>query len=57
MRDFIISTDSTEDLPKSYLEENNISVHPLYYIIDKRGYIPGVSDMPIKDFYQMVKNG
>ena len=34
MKNFIISTDSTVDLPKSYLEENNISIHPLYYYID-----------------------
>ena len=29
MRNFIISTDSTGDLPSSYLKENNISIHPL----------------------------
>lgn len=57
MRDFIISTDSTADLPESYLKENNVSVHPLYYIIDEKEYIPGILDMPIKDFYQMMKNG
>ena len=52
MRDFIISTDSTADLPTKYLEENNIVVHPLYYIVDGKEYIPGVDDMPVKDFYQ-----
>ena len=57
MRDFIISTDSTADLPESYLKENNISVHPLYYIIDRKEYIPGVIDIPVKDFYQNMKNG
>lgn len=57
MRNFIISTDSTGDLPSSYLEENNILVHPLYYIVDGEEYIPGVKDMPIKDFYQALKNG
>ena len=38
MRDFIISTDSTADLPTKYLEENNIVVHPLYYIVDGKEY-------------------
>ena len=57
MRNFIISTDSTGDLPSSYLKENNISIHPLYYILDAEEYIPGVKDMPVKDFYQALKNG
>ena len=52
MREFIISTDSTNDLPETYLKENNIAVHPLYYIIDDREYIPGVEDMPVKEFYR-----
>lgn len=57
MRNFIISTDSTGDLPKEYLKENNISIHPLYYIVDEIEYIPGVKDMPVKDFYQALKDG
>ena len=57
MRDFIISTDSTADLPTKYLEENNIVVHPLYYIVDGKEYIPGVDDMPVKDFYQALRDG
>lgn len=55
--EFIISTDSTEDLPETYLKENNISVHPLYYIVDNEEYIPGVKDMPVKDFYRSLKEG
>ena len=57
MRDFIISTGSTADLPTKYLEENNIVVHPLYYIVDGKEYIPGVDDMPVKDFYQALRDG
>ncbi len=57
MRDFIISTDSTEDLPDTYLKENNIAVLPLYYIVDEKEYIPGVEDMPVKEFYQALKDG
>ena len=57
MREFIISTDSTNDLPEAYLKENNIAVHPLYYIIDDKEYIPGVEDMPVKEFYRALKEG
>lgn len=57
MRDFIISTDSTADLPVKYLEENNVSVHPLYYIVDGKEYIPGIDDMTVKDFYQALRDG
>lgn len=57
MRKFIISTDSTDDLPETYLKENNISVHPLYYIVDDEEYIPGTKDMPVKDFYKALKEG
>lgn len=57
MKKFIISTDSTEDLPETYLKENNISIHPLYYIIEDKEYIPGVDDMPVKDFYKALKEG
>ena len=57
MREFIISTDSTNDLPETYLKENNIAVHPLYYIIDDKEYIPGVEDMPVKEFYRALKEG
>ena len=57
MREFIISTDSTNDLPETYLKENNIAVHPLYYIIDDKEYIPGVEDMPVKEFYRSLKEG
>lgn len=57
MKEFIISTDSTVDLPQEYLKENNISIHPLFYIIDGEEYIPGVSDMPVEEFYNSMKNG
>ena len=42
MREFIISTDSTNDLPETYLKENNIAVHPLYYIIGFDALVVGI---------------
>ena len=57
MRDFIISTDSTADLSLDYIRENNIGIYPLYYNIDGKEYIPGVNDMPVKEFYENMQNG
>ncbi len=57
MRDFIISTDSTVDLPESYLKENNIVIHPLYYIIDEKEYGFGISELTLQDFYKSMKSG
>lgn len=30
MKDFLISTDTTADLPASYVKENNIDIHTLF---------------------------
>lgn len=57
MRNFIISTDSTVDLPERYLEENNIAIHPCHYILDGIEYGTDLSEIPAKDFYDQMKNG
>jgi len=57
MKDFIISTDSTADLPQSYIKENNIALHPLYYILDEKEYGFGISELSPKDFYESMRNG
>ncbi|MGB4659580.1 MAG: DegV family protein [Mobilitalea sp.] len=57
MRDFIISTDSTADLPKSYLEDNNILLHPLHYIIDETEYGTDISELSTTEFYKRMRNG
>ena len=31
MKDFVISTDTTSDLPESFIQKNDIDIHPLYY--------------------------
>ena len=31
MKDFLISTDTTADLPDNYVKENNIDIHTLFY--------------------------
>ena len=56
MKDYIISTDSTVDLPKDYLEENNIFIHPLYYSLEGIVY-GGDKDLTPKDFYAKMRTG
>lgn len=56
MRDFIISTDSTADLPDSFIEQHRIAVHPLYYIIDGVQY-GGANDIPRETFFKMMREG
>jgi DegV family protein with EDD domain len=56
MKDFIISTDSTADLPESYCKENNVFVHPLYYSIGNTVY-GGDNKLDPKDFYTRMRAG
>lgn len=53
---FKLVTDSTADLPVSYLEEHNIGCMPISYILD--GVIYGKENqLDWKDFYQMIREG
>lgn len=56
MKEFIISTDSTADLPKEYLEAHNITIHPLYYTVDSVQYGNAVN-MELTEFYSKMRNG
>lgn len=57
MREFIISTDSTADLSEEFIRENNILIHPLYYIIDKKEYGIGKEELTTKEFFKIMKEG
>ena len=57
MKDFIISTDSTADLPISYIEDNKILIHPLNYIVDDIEYVSDILEFPTKDFYKSMRDG
>ena len=57
MRNFIITTDSTADLPKDYIKEHKIALHPLCYVIDDITYGDGVNELSPKDFYQAMRDG
>lgn len=56
MREFIISTDSTVDLPKEFLEEKKVPFVSLSYIIDGATYKDG-EGLTSKEFYDKIREG
>ena len=56
MSEFIISTDSTVDLPKQFLEEKRVPVVSLSYIIDGATYKDG-EGLTSKEFYDKIREG
>ena len=59
MQDYIILTDSTADLPKELVDELDIQVEPMTYIIDGKEYSdkPLEDDVAIRDFYRLLREG
>ncbi len=57
MNKYVITTDSTCDLPESFTKENNVDVIPVLYSVDDVVYGTPDSNMNIKDFYDAMKNG
>lgn len=57
IKEFIISTDSVSDLPLEYLEENNVVINELNYILDGEEYNSIMSVEGIKKFYKDIKSG
>lgn len=56
MGKFIITTDSTCDLPQDYVKQHNIRVLPLYYTFD--GVVYGdKNDLQPKEFYDKMRKG
>ncbi len=51
---FKITTDSTADLPVSYLKENNVGCMPISYILDGVTY-GGEKELDWKEFYAMMR--
>lgn len=56
MREFIISTETNSDMPKAYLEENNVLVIPHYYTVEEDLYGDG-KELSIKEFYDAMREG
>lgn len=57
MRKFIISTDTTCDLPENYCKENNIDIHPLFYRFDDKEIYGGDKQLSPADFYARMRDG
>lgn len=56
MRDFVIITETTADLPASYIEENGLVIVPLYYQIGETVY-GEEKHLDLKDFFDAMRNG
>ena len=56
MKEFIISADSTVDLPKQFLEEKQVPIVSLSYIIDGTTYKDG-EGLTSKEFYDKIREG
>ena len=56
MSNFVITADSTVDLPKEFLEEKQVPVVSLSYIIDGATYKDG-EGLTSKEFYDKIREG
>lgn len=56
MRDFVIITETTADLPDSYIEENGLVIIPLYYQIGETVY-GEEKHLELKVFFDAMRNG
>lgn len=56
MRDYVITVNSTVDVPKEWLEERNVPVVPLRYTIDGETY-KDMEGLSSKDFFQKIREG
>ncbi len=56
MRPFVISTDTTADLPAEYIKEHNIDIHALYYAFDDEVHDAN-NPLSEKDFYNRMRDG
>ena len=59
MKEYIIVTDSTTDLPASYADEYNLKVIPLGYMIDGKEYLNHLDhrELSTQKFYSMLSLG
>lgn len=56
MRNFVITTDTTSDLPKDYISKHNITVLPLTYVLEGITYTQD-NGLEFSKFYEKMKNG
>ncbi len=56
MKDFVITTDTTCDLPADYIREHHIGMLSLTYTLDGTTY-SWENPMPVKDFFDSMRGG
>lgn len=56
MRDYIITTDNTTDLPEEYIQEHGLGMLSLTYMIDGETY-NRKHELPYKEFYKKMRAG
>ena len=56
MRDYVITVNSTVDLPKEWLEERGVPVVPLKYTIDGQTYTD-MEGLSAKEFFDKLREG
>ena len=56
MRDYVITVNSTVDLPKEWLEERNVPVIPLKYTMDGETYTD-MYGLSAKEFFAKLREG
>lgn len=56
MNDFVITTDTTSDLPASYVKDYHIEILPLYYNLEGVIY-GGDVKLPPEEFYAKMRSG
>lgn len=57
MKPFLISTDTTADLPADYCTEHNIDIHPLFYRFNDDTVYGGDINLSQEEFYARMRNG
>lgn len=56
MKDFVITTDTTSDLPVEYVNEHQLGIMSLTYTIEGNTY-SWENPLPVKSFYDMMRAG
>ena len=56
MRDYVITVNSTVDVPKEWLEERHVPVIPLKYTIDGETYTD-MEGLSAKEFFDKLREG
>ena len=56
MSDYVITVNSTVDLPKEWLQERNVPVIPLKYMMDGVSYVD-MDGLSAKEFFQKLRDG